>query len=146
MKALALALFFVGAVHAKDAPKTSRQLAKQATRSWAAFECSHLAFLAKEEELAQKLLKLGHECGKEFMEATLAGKIERDDYKAEVPMVFGLLNVGPSTEFVLGRVYQASEKAADKLLHDNLELDLAEVAKLAKDELRRRNAELLLKD
>jgi hypothetical protein len=130
----------------------SLRLAKEASRAYAAFESAHFAFAAGDrEELGQKLLRLGFDSGKKFMIGAKAGKVTAQDIRENMPLVFHLLNTGPNEDFVLGRIFEAAKEDCDKMQEEarkpfadgSFRTD-EDVRRLMNDELRKRNAELLL--
>jgi hypothetical protein len=76
---------------------------------WAAFECTTFASMADKQEDAKRLFDIGLKAGRDFIEALNRGNISQEEFSTMVPMGVTMLirEGGPSTDFVVGRVYQA---------------------------------------
>ena len=88
----------------------SRSYAMMAKSSFSGFQCATLAAQVSDQEEAERLFQLGYERGYQFIEALRAGKIEEDDLRSSAPTVMLMLLDGPSTDFMLGRIYEWAQK------------------------------------
>ena len=88
--------------------QTSQQYALMGKKLWAAFECSDLADAAGNAKESLRLFYIGYNEGRVFAEAVQAGKIEKQDINAEVPLAVLLLLHGPTVDFILGRIFEAA--------------------------------------
>jgi len=79
-----------------------------------AFQCSVLAGKLNKKEEALRLFNYGYETGKKFIKATQEGRISKEDLRKHTPMVVLWLLQGPSIDFMLGRIYEASTEYALK--------------------------------
>lgn len=85
-----------------------------AKKSFIAFECSHLAALARDQKELERLFILGVESGRVYLSARQAGKLTEKN-NASAPIAWGLHGQGPSADFILGRIYEvASEEAREE--------------------------------
>lgn len=86
----------------------SEESALKARKMWTAFACSALASKfnnAKEEE---RLFLYGYKQGQEFLSAVIDERIRPEDIQANVPASVILRMQGPTTEFILGRIWEAA--------------------------------------
>jgi hypothetical protein len=84
---------------------------------WSAFMCSTYAENAEKKEEQNRLFDAGYKAGQSFMAAVEGGQVSKDDFSKHVPVYVGLLLQGPSTEFVLGRIFEfASGQANDQIV------------------------------
>lgn len=119
--------------------------ASDAHLAWSAWECATFAGYAGEEAEQSRLFQLGYGAGRRYVEALRAGRITNDEIQNEVPIGVSLLMSGPSTDFVLGRVFSAaSDDAFDKLRDQTNDSTDAELKRLvASNLLRSANCSLL---
>ena len=89
----------------------SEAYAQMARATWSAFECSSLASKAGKPEEQQRLFLYGYEQGKQFIAALQAGKVDQKDLSSEAPLIVLLLLQGPSPDFMLGRIFESSQKS-----------------------------------
>ena len=92
--------------------------ASDARVMWAAFTCYQLAVMAGQEEAeaAERHFNSGYEAGKRFLIAVQEGVISDEEFRKEVPIGVSLLLSGPTADFVIGRVFEASTNDA----HDSV--------------------------
>jgi hypothetical protein len=86
---------------------------------WSAFECATFAAMADKQEDAKHLFDIGVKAGRDFIEALNRGNISQEEFSTMVPVGVTMLirEGGPSTDFVVGRVYSyASENAYDAIV------------------------------
>jgi hypothetical protein len=83
---------------------------------WSAFECATYADLSGDEDEQKRLFKVGYEAGTNFVDGVKNGEISDSEAKQAPTGVLMLLN-GPTTDFVIGRIYEsASGNAFDKVV------------------------------
>lgn len=111
--------------------------------------------LAGDEKEFARLFSLGYDSGKRVLEAVLLKKeIPESDLRKTAPMGFMMHAQGPTVDFRVGRIYEASSQYAhDKIVkHDENGLDLPvrewrmdkDLQKsMASNEYRRQNCALL---
>lgn len=88
-----------------------------ARASWSAFECSALARHMGDSDEVHRLFEYGFRAGKQFLEATEAGRIDNEAAQATVPVGFLWVSAGPTHDFIMGRVYErAVENAVEDVL------------------------------
>ena len=68
----------------------------------------------KDEKQTERLFELGLSSGRQFIESVRAGKVTREDISAEVPIGLVMLLQGPSTDFILGRIFESVQEYALK--------------------------------
>ena len=88
------------------------------SQAWSAFECSILALKSNNRKEQERLFKYGYKQGKIFITALKEGKILKEDLEAEVPIILILLLEGPSTDFMLGRIFENALDSALKKLYE----------------------------
>lgn len=84
----------------------SWKLARLGKQAYEAFSCSTLAAEAGNDEV-EVAFNVGLDSARRFVEALQAGKIEQADFTSEVPMLVGWSLEGPTTDFIVGRIFQA---------------------------------------
>jgi hypothetical protein len=124
---------------ADDAEK-SKQLVLDSRRCLAAFQCYHFAIHTKDRKLTAKLLLVGYESGRRFLDGAQKGKLLPDDCK-EIAIIFGLVREGPSHDFILGRILEEMEYEQDTAFK---EVPTDVWGSLAERELQKRNADLIV--
>src|SRR3712207_4386705 len=87
--------------------QTSEDYAKMGTKTYSLWSCAVLTSYTKETQDGNKLFGLGYEAGKTFVEAVKAGKAKQEDLRRHSPWIFGDKINGPSTDFSLGRMFEA---------------------------------------
>ena len=104
-----LALFLVATVLTIGPARSEEAKARLGRVMWAAFECTTFASMADKQEDAKRLFDIGLKAGRDFIEALNRGNISQEEFSTMVPMGVTMLirEGGPSTDFVVGRVYQA---------------------------------------
>lgn len=86
--------------------QTSEDYAKMGMKTYSVWSCAVLTSYTKETQDGNKLFSLGYDLGKSFIEAIKAGKVKQEDLR-NAPMVFGDKLNSPSTDFALGRMFEA---------------------------------------
>jgi hypothetical protein len=98
----------------------SKELAKKGRAAWSSFVCASLASHLDEKVEHERLFEYGYEQGKIFVEAVFAGEVTREDIDNEVPIGVSVSLEGPTTDFMLGRIYEvAVEYASDSIWDDH---------------------------
>ena len=97
---------------------------------WSAFECSQYAGLAgKPEQETERLFSLGYENGKRFLEAVSTKKISEEELRTTVPTSVLFVMYGPTTDFMLGRIFEFANREAYNLVVKGDKFGLAPVDK-----------------
>lgn len=98
------------------AEPSSKDLATAGRRTWDAMTCAGYAETAGYNEEQRRLSQLGIDEGRVFLQSLADGKIDAKDVESNVPIAVTLIVGGPSVDFVLGRIWEASaEHAADRI-------------------------------
>ncbi len=92
--------------------QTAVEKARLSRTMWSAFECSVYADLSGNEMEQARLFDLGVKSGREFIEAVNTRQIPPDMLRVEVNAATLDLLQGPSTDFMVGRVYESAATAA----------------------------------
>ena len=82
--------------------------ARAARLMWSAYQCSVFAGMAGDKEQQERLFKVGYEAGKRFVAAAEAGTVTKEEAQSMVPIGVGFLMAGPTSEFILGRIYKSA--------------------------------------
>lgn len=94
--------------------QSSMEFARMGHATWSAFRCSTLAALTSNQNEQERLFKIGYDNGKRFFAALESKKIQPADIDSEVPLAIVTLMGGPTTDFVLGRIFEAAMDSAAK--------------------------------
>ena len=95
---------------------SSKDLATAGRRTWDAMTCAGYAETAGYDAEQKRLSQLGIDEGRKFLQSLSDGKIDPKDVESNVPIAVTLVIGGPSVDFVLGRIWEASaEYAADRI-------------------------------
>lgn len=82
-----------------------------------AWTCSVFAELKGDADEQRRLFDLGYGSGQGFLDALAAGKVSREDIRANVPLAVSMRLGGPSPDFILGQIFEAAaEDAYDKVV------------------------------
>ncbi len=76
--------------------------------AWSAFECSVLAGVAADPKEQERLFKLGYSEGKAFIDALQRNAISKNDLDNKVPLPVLQSLAGPTPDFMLGKIFEAS--------------------------------------
>lgn len=90
--------------------QSSRDFAVMGATTWASFKCASLASYMNDRAAEERHFTLGYEYRKKFLEALQNKQIEQKDISGEVPIGFILLIAGPSSDFILGRVFEVVQQ------------------------------------
>jgi hypothetical protein len=108
--------FFLGVVPVISAAQEGTEQAQDARLLWSAFECSYFAFSSDQEAEGIRLFELGYDRGRAFIDALLAGEIGEEDARRFIPVGISLRLEGPSSDFALGRIFEATQSEAAAML------------------------------
>jgi hypothetical protein len=140
-----LALLLIATVLTVGPARSEEAKARLGRVMWSAFECVTFASMAGEQEAAKRLFDIGLKAGRDFIEALNRGDISQEEFNKIVPMGVTMLmrEGGPSTDFVVGRVYSyAQEDAYDAVVkHDASGLPLDTKDWIMDDGLKKMRAE-----
>jgi hypothetical protein len=125
--------------------QSSKDYALMGRIAWSAFECSSLASKSKNPEEQERLFRHGYEQGLKFIAAVRSGKVDRRDISEEVPLAVVLRLQGPTADFILGRVFEASQESAlEKVYKTGEKFNSDELQEtIARNELWKRNCQLI---
>jgi len=99
--------------------------------TWVAFECASLASLLRDAKEHERLFMFGYKQGQFFLGALQGGKITEKDARAQVPIGLALLIQGPTSEFILGRIFEAAQDSAlKKVMRTGAEVNSTEVQQI----------------
>jgi hypothetical protein len=97
---------------------------------WSAFVCGTYAEMSGDEKEQTRLFELGVKAGRDFLGARESHQITDDDLRNEVPFFMLLVLQGPSTDFIIGRVFQfAYTRTFDEIAkHDAMGLPIEKMS------------------
>lgn len=79
---------------------------------FSAFECSVLAAKIGRAEDQKRLFEFGYEEGKKFIDSVRSGEISEEELSSKVPVGVLWHMQGPTTDFILGRIYESAAENA----------------------------------
>ena len=125
--------------------QTSREYAVMGRSTWSGFTCSVLAAQMKDAKEQERLFMFGYKQGQAFLAAIQSKKVDGKDISEEVPIGVTFLLQGPTAEFILGRIFEASQDEALKnVLKTAGQLNSVEVKMmLAQSEYSKQNCRLI---
>lgn len=125
--------------------QSSKEFAAMGLASWAAFECATLASHSKDAKAQERLFTHGYKLGQAFVSAARNGKIEAKDMSSKVPLGVVWLLEGPTTDFILGRIYENAQENSlkDVLKTDGIYNSNELQVSLARNKFRKSNCALL---
>jgi len=88
------------------------QRARLSRVMYAAFQCGTYAEMSGDQNEQQRLFNVGMKAGRDFVEAVKGGQISDEASQKEVPVVVIGLLAGPSTDFVMGRIFEVAMRDA----------------------------------
>ena len=115
---LLIAVVITGLSVTSAAAQTSKEYAQMAKRAWSAFECAALAAQIDKKDAHERLFKIGYQLGKSFIEATLAGRVNRSDISSTVPVGFTMSMQGPTPDFMLGVIWTGAYDSAHQGIYE----------------------------
>ena len=95
-----------------QSPLEKAQLARTA---WSAFQCGTYAEMSGDKKEQERLFILGVVSARNFIEALQSKQIPAEVFSAEVPLGVSLVLQGPSTDFMVGRVFENAMRDAFEL-------------------------------
>jgi hypothetical protein len=112
---------------------------------WSSFECSCLAEKVGNTEEQARLFQFGYDQGQKFIAALKSNKITKEDLGSEVPIGVLLRLQGPTPDFMLGRIFQATaESAFEDVFKSGEHFNSEEDQRLAaENKFRKANCQLL---
>jgi len=125
--------------------ENSKELAMLGKKLWVAFECSALASKSGNPKEQDRLFLYGYETGKKFIESIKKNKIKKEDISSTAPIGVMMLLQGPSTDFMLGRIFGgALENALKDVFITNEKYNSEEIQKIiAENKFQKQNCELI---
>ncbi len=99
----AIALFVVGQGVAQVPVKRPNS----GLTTWSAFSCATFASLAGDQNEQKRLFNVGYEAGSQFVGGLKDGTTTQAD-RENAPVAILLLLAGPSTDFIVGRIFEAA--------------------------------------
>lgn len=139
MSRAALISMVVAALPVPALAEDERATVERSRLSWEAFQCSTLAELSGDPEQQERLFTLGYDEGMAFLRAVDAEEVSAEEAWAHSPAAFSLRLGGPSHDFRLGRIYEATITA----VYDQVYEDGAGLRQRAEREFEGRNCGLL---
>jgi hypothetical protein len=110
MKAFAISLVALLIGSPVLAQTSGVEKARLARNMWSAFQCSMLAEMTGDQNEQQRLFMVGIKSGRDFLDALKNGQISRDNVEKEVPWGVTMYLAGPSTDFIIGRIFQEATR------------------------------------
>jgi hypothetical protein len=87
--------------------------------AWSAFQCHQWAASSGSEADAERLFGVGLDAARRFIDGLKSGLIDREEANQFTPIGIGMVAQGPSTDFIVGRIYSfATEEAHDDLVKE----------------------------
>ena len=121
MTALFVMALAGGEACATSVELSSNELATAGRRTWDAMTCAGYAETAGYVAEQKRLSQLGIDEGRRFLQSLSDGKIDPKDIESNVPIAVTMVIGGPSVDFVLGRIWEASaEYVADRIWQKDL--------------------------
>jgi hypothetical protein len=121
LSACVISVLIIAACSAKDTAQAQspEQIGESGVRAWASFECAAIASFAGDSKGTERHFKAGYDRGLEFLKQAKAAspdQLKRIGDKVPVIMLWRL--EGPSPDFMLGRVWEATTELVDDDLED----------------------------
>jgi hypothetical protein len=110
---MAVVAYIVAASQVTQA-QPSKEFAVLGQVTWSAFECASWAGVMKDRVEQDRLFNIGLSSGRRFIDAVRAGKVRENDISVQVPVGLVMLLQGPSTDFMLGRIFERVQDHALK--------------------------------
>jgi hypothetical protein len=79
---------------------------------WSAFQCATFAEMSGDGKEQERLFEVGFKAGRQFVEAVNNRRISPDAVRSEVPIGVTMLLAGPSTDFIIGRIFENAVRDA----------------------------------
>ncbi|GGX42588.1 hypothetical protein [Saccharospirillum salsuginis] len=145
MKNVALVAVFLLFPALDALAETSGSSADSGRAFFSALECTVLAAKIGRSEEQKRLFEFGYKEGKKFIDSVRSGEISEEDLSSKVPVGVLWHMQGPTTDFILGRIY---ESAAENVLEGvygsaNEVLSTEEQNRIAENKFSTKNCELI---
>jgi len=101
--------------------ESSNEYAQMGQKVWPAYSCSIAAELANKTEEAKRLFTVGYNNGITFLNALKEGKVKREDVSSRVAMGLLLRLDGMSSDFIMGRNWEAASENFYDEMNQNCE-------------------------
>lgn len=109
-----------GACGGTQPDRSATTAADAGLRLWSAFECSSYAEMAGNAPEQRRLLQLGMDTGRPFVNGVRNRTIAASEIGDRVPVAVLTAMAGPTTDFMLGRIYAtAAQQAFDRVAKEN---------------------------
>ncbi len=111
--------------------------ANTARLMWSAFSCATFAEMSGDKKEQERLFELGYKAGKSFVDGVRTKTISEAEIK-EAPVGVLWHMGGPTTDFVIGRIFEAATNDAfdEVVKEDSAGLPITDPSKWANDELK----------
>ena len=131
--------------------KSSLDFALQGKKLLNVVYCSIYSASLEKPKQATRLIELGIDLGREFINAARNGKISEEDWRNNVPIIIGRSIWGPTTDFALGALWQISSEEVQRNMRKELSKNDCETCQFDKElqsnyqfeEYQKRNCELI---
>jgi hypothetical protein len=117
---LAAAFLFGPATATAD--EESWRLARQGKLAYVAFSCATLARHMGDDTKAKTAFNIGVESARKFVEAIRSNRVLDSDFRSEVPRLVMWTLQGPSTDFIVGRIFQATSDYQDDYVNERAKM------------------------
>jgi hypothetical protein len=92
--------------------QTPIEKARLARTAWSAFQCATYAEMSGDKKEQARLFDVAFKAARDFIEAAKIGQIPAEVARSQVPIGVSMLLQGPSTEFIVGRIFENSTRDA----------------------------------
>ena len=104
------------------ADEESWRLARQGKLAFVAFSCATLARHMGDDTKAKTAFNVGVESAREFVEAIRSNRVLGSDLRSQVPLLVMRSLRGPSTDFIVGRIFQVSSDYQDDYINEQVKM------------------------
>jgi len=104
------------------ADEESWRLARQGKLAYVAFSCATLARHMGDETKAKAAFNIGVESARKFAEAIRSNRLLDSDFRSQVPRPVMWVLHGPSTDFIVGRIFQATSDHQDDYINERVKM------------------------
>ena len=112
-----LILVALGALTESVRAQSPLEKARLSRTLWSAFQCATYAEMSGNEKEQARLFDVAVKSGRDFLEAVKSRQIPEDVARQEVPIGVSMLLQGPSTDFIIGRIFEnAMSDAYDQIV------------------------------
>jgi hypothetical protein len=92
--------------------QTPIEKARLARTAWSAFQCATYAEMSGDKKEQARLFDVAFKAARDFIEAAKIGQIPAEVARSQVPIGVSMLLQGPSTDFIVGRIFENSTRDA----------------------------------